>query len=291
MTRRNFLKAFGVSELLVQSTLGLSPPEPAANHGRSYISREFEIEIGDHSITPRMISPRPEQLAAHPLLLLTLAGERETSLTVHPYAIAAELFLTHGHRVVGFDLPNHGKRVDKYGVGLAGWRNAFAAGKDPLALAVEEASAIFSWSLRSGLAQAGRIVVYGISRGGYLALRMLAEDARLAAAAAIAPVTDWAVLTEFSADRKRDYIAALSLSRLVDQLAGKPVFIVIGNADERVGTLSCSQFFLNLLEANVRHGHGTSGIEFACATMAAPGHTVDDSWRLAGAEFLLKRDA
>jgi dienelactone hydrolase len=287
MTRRNFLGTIGATGLLVQSSLAASPQDSA--QGNHNVSREFEVEVGDHSITARMISPPPERLAAHPLLLLTLSGDREISLTTHPYAMAAELFLTQGHRVVSFDLPNHGKRKDKYGEGLTGWRNAFVAGKDPLAMSVEEASAVVSWSIQRGLAKAGRIVVYGISRAGYLILRMLAADERLAAAAAIAPVTDWGVLTEFAADRKRDYLAALNLSRYVDQLAGKPIFTVIGNADNRVSTLSCTRFFLDLLEANVKHGHETSGVEFTCSSMAQAGHTVDDSWRRMGAEFLLKR--
>jgi pimeloyl-ACP methyl ester carboxylesterase len=291
MTRRNFLTTIGGAELLIQSGLAASPPDSGVKHeppGKPYISREFEIRVGDRTITPRMISPRKERLAAHPLLLLTLCGERETALTVHPYAIAAELFLTQGHRVVSFDLPNHGKRVDKYGEGLAGWRNAFVDGKDPLAMSVEEASAIISWCIQAGLADRAKVVVYGISRAGYLGLRLLASDARVTAAAAIAPVTDWGVVAEFADDRKREYLAALNLSRHVDQLAGKPIFTVIGNADNRVGTLSCSRFFVDLLEANTRQGHGTSGIEFACSTMAQTGHTVDDSWRRMGAEFLLK---
>jgi len=289
MTRRNFLTSIGGSGLLLQSSLAASPQESAQNDHS--VSREFEIEVDGRSITPRLISPPPKRLATRPLLLLNLSGERETSLTVHPYAMAAEFFLAEGHRVVSFDLPNHGKRMDKYGEGLTGWRNAFADGKDPLHMSVEEASAIISWSIRGGFAETGRIVVYGISRAGYLGLRMLASDARLAAAAAIAPVTDWGVLSEFAADRKHEYLPSLNLSRYADQLAGKPVFIVIGNADNRVSTLSCSHFFLDLQEANVRHGHGTSWTEFACASMAAIGHVVDDSWRRMGAEFLLKRTA
>lgn len=298
MTRRNFLKAIGGAELLVQSSLSASPLDTALNTGvigqpgqqhQPSVSHEFEIEVGDRPITAKMISPPAERLAAHPLLLLTLASDRETSLTLHPYSIAADLFLAQGHRVVSFDLPNHGQRLDKYGEGLTGWRNAFVDGRDPLAMAVEEASAVISWSIHSGLTDPGRAVVYGISRAGYLALRLLAADARVAAAAAVAPVTDWSRLTEFAGDRQKKYLTTISLSRYVDQLTGKPIFIVIGNSDDRVSTLSCSRFFLDLLEANERHGHDISGIEFICTKMAETGHSVDDSWRLMAAEYLIKR--
>ncbi len=300
ITRRNFLQGVGGSGLLIQSSLAVLPQYSALSKetqalGQNkkeqvgpVVSQEFKVEVDGHTIIPRLISPQPERLAAKPLLLLNLSTSREVSLTVHPYLLAANLFLKQGHRVLSFDLPNQGTRADKYGEGLVGWRNAFVDGKDPFTMFVKEASAVISWSIEAGLADPGRIVIYGISRSGYLALRLLAVDTRVAAVAAIAPVTDWGVLAEFAADRKREYLPKLNLSLYVEQLTGKPIFLVINNSDDRVSALTCSRFFLDLLEANVRKGRGTSKIEFISSAMAAPGHSVDDSWRQMGAEFLLK---
>jgi acetyl esterase/lipase len=188
---------------------------------------------------------------------------------------------------VSFDLPNHGPRRDQFGEGIQGWRNAWVAGEDRLAQAVEEAKAVVGWCVEHGRAEPGRVVVYGISRGGYLALRLLAADPRIAAAAAIAPVTDWRDLAEFSAEKGRQDLAALTLTRYATALAGKRIFVVIGNADDRVSTLSCCRLFLALEEANAGAPRHPSPVEFHCAPMSQPGHVVDDSWRKLAADFLL----
>jgi hypothetical protein len=133
-------------------------------------------------------------------------------------------------------------------------------------------------------------VAYGISRGGYLASRLLAADARVAGVAAIAPVTDWRLLTEFTAERGSGPLGELRLSRYVKSLVGKRVFLVIGNSDQRVSSESCALFFSDLMAENARAGQAKAPVEFHCQTMAEAGHVVDDFWRRRGAEFLLAGD-
>jgi len=244
--------------------------------------------IDQRTIVPRLVSPPTTRLARHPLLLLNLCADRETALTVEPYCLGVRTFLARGHRALSFDLPDHGARVGPFGEGIAGWRNAWVAGEDRFSQAVEEAKAVIERCFERGLAEPGRVVVYGISRGGYLALRLLAADARVAAAAAVAPVTDWRDLAEFSTERTRENLAAARLANSAPALAGKRIFLVIGDADQRVNTLSCCRFFLALAEANAHPNAGAARLEFHCARMAQPGHAVDDFWRQRAAEFLLQ---
>jgi len=234
------------------------------------------IEPSLHLLTPPQLTPQP-------LLLLSFAMDWETSLCVEPYNLTAKYFLEQGHRVASFDLPNHGQRINKYGEAITGLRNAFIAGKDPFAMFIEEAKTVIDFCIDHEFASVGNIAVCGTSRAGYLALRLLAKDSRIAAAAAFAPVTDWRCLEEFNADKNREDVASLKLSNYVPNLAGKSTFIVIGNHDERVGTASCCRFYLDLLKAN--HGNAEK-INFQIHN--SPGHYSQKEWYLAGAEFLIE---
>jgi dienelactone hydrolase len=296
MTRRKFLHRSGTAAALLceaawspARTPDDKPPQqvatiPGAMH--AFATRELAVQVGERTIQTRLLSP--ERLAPRPMLLLSLTSDRHTALQVQPYCIGAMTFVAAGHRALSFDLPNHGERVDNHGEGIRGWRNAWVDGTNPFAAFLEEASAVITRCLQEGWTEAGRVVAYGVSRGGYLALRLLAHDSRVGAAAAIAPVTDWRDLTEFAAERTREDLGDLRLSQYAAALAGKRVFLVIGNADDRVSTRSCSRLFIDLLEANARRGQTSFPGEFHCAAMSEPGHVVDDSWRQAAAEFLLK---
>ena len=251
---------------------------------KSYQAEGFEVQIGQRKITARVLSPA--QLAPDPLLLLSFSSDRNTALYTEPYNLTAKSFLEHGNRVASFDLPNHGERVNKYGAEIAGMRNAFVNGEDPFAMFVQDGTAVIDRCIAAGLAQPGRIAICGTSRAGYLALRLLAAEPRIAAAAVYAPVTDWRALTEFAADRERADVAGLQLSKYADALAGRPISMVIGNHDGRVGTDSCCRFYLDLMSADARHGFDDSHLDFQVRNIS--GHVSLPDWYQEGAAFLLE---
>lgn len=251
-----------------------------------YPSREWSINVGNHTVTTRLLSPLSKRVPRDPILLLTFAGDRDTALTDVIYAETARIFLAHGYRVASFDLPNHGVCANKYGEGIAGMRNAFIAGNDPFDTFVKDGKAVIDSCIKKGFARPGRIVVSGTSRAGYLALRLLAEDKRIAAAAVYSPVTDWRDLSEFTVEKTRADLAAIRLSKFSDKLAGKPVFIMIGNQDDRVSTASCSHFYGDLVAANTRHAFKDSRLCFRLKN--APGHRTFASWHEEGAKFLMQ---
>jgi dienelactone hydrolase len=253
----------------------------------NYEAVDVLLEIEERTILARILSPAPHQLAEDPLLLLHLTGPKETAFYEEPYRTTTRQFLDQGHRVVSFDLPSHGTRVDHFGDSLIGFCNAFVAGQDPFLMFIAEAKAVIDHCLAAGLVRAERIVVSGTSRAAYMALRLMAAEPRIAAAAAIAPVTDWRALSEFAAAAHRPDVAALHLSEFAAAMVGRPVFIIIGNHDTRVSTASCCQFYIALTQANAVQGHDDALINFQ--VLDVPGHFSPDGWHQQGDHFLLDR--
>jgi dienelactone hydrolase len=177
--------------------------------------------------------------------------------------------------------------MDHYGEGITGFRNAFVDGVDPFQSFVEDGRAVLDRCMAEGVAFPGRVAVCGTSRGGYMALRLLASDTRIAAGAGFAPVTDWRHLREFSGDRERADVAALRLHTHVDGYIDRAVYMAIGAHDDRVDTVSCVRLYLDILDARKRQGRDRAGVDFSCTD--DPGHTCSERWYRKGAEFLIER--
>lgn len=250
---------------------------------------DVSLEVGARNIVARIISPSPEKIAADPLLLLHFTGPKEHSFYEEPYSSTTLQFLEQGHRVASFDLPSHGTRVDHFGESLTGFCNAFVAGEDPFLKFNEEAIAVIDHCTSAGIVRPERIVVCGTSRAAYVTLRLMAAEPRITAAAAIAPVTDWRALTEFASAADRPDVAALHLSNFADGMVGRPIFLVIGNHDERVSTTACCELFIDLVKANERHGFDDSLISFQ--VLDELGHFSPEAWHRQAGNFLLDQMA
>lgn len=248
-------------------------------------AQEFPVTVEGRTITVKVLSPPTETLAADPALLLTFATDRNQSLADRPYGLTADYFLCKGHRAASFDLPAHGERVDKFGGQIAGLRNAFVAGVDPFAMFVKDGTAVIGECIKRGLAKPGRIAVAGTSRGGYMALRLLAGDDRIAAGAGYAPVTDWSELTEFAADKTRGDVRDLQLVNFVKGMTGKHVYVAIGKTDARVSTQRCQEFVQALANANMDLGKPADLVDFHLTEDA--GHSLSKPWYERGRKLLL----
>lgn len=253
----------------------------------SVVTEDLVLDRGVEKLNVRVVSPTPDRLAKRPLLLLNFSTDRTTSLTQPLYAAPAVAFLNAGHRVLSFDLPGHGERVDQHGVGIEGMRERLLAGRDPFQLFVEDGRAAIDECIRRGWAEPNRIVVCGVSRAGYCALRLAAADKRISAVAGLAPVTDWRALSNFRNVKERPEVAALALENFAPSLAGRRVYLAIGNSDRRVGTDAVLHFAYTLAAEEARLGLETSHIRVLIVD-DSPGHSIDDRWRDQGIEFLLQ---
>jgi len=169
--------------------------------------------------------------------LLVLALDIEQNLGNPEYRQAANQLAAQGYLVVSIDLPCHGRdRHPGEPEGLAGWRHRLDRGEKVIEPFVERAGKVLDHLVKIKLADPKRIAVCGTSRGGFAAMHLAALDKRVRCAAAFAPVSDLAVLTEFKDSPAAEAIDSLALVHSANALATKDLWMAIGDADQRVGT-------------------------------------------------------
>lgn len=233
-----------------------------------------------------LAAPAEGEGVAEPALLLIFGGARKGVLSDEPHNVVADFFVQAGHLALSFDLPNHGDLVNEHGPGIAGMCAALSAGDDPFARFVANGIAVIDACLEKGIGRPGKIFICGSSRGGYCALRLAAADARINAIAALEPVTDWRILQEFNEIKERSDVGALALEHYAAALAGRPLYLAIGNHDHRVSTHACIRFVSRILEYENPLTPGSSAIEMH--VVDSPGHNLTPEWRIEGARFLLR---
>ena len=223
----------------------------------------------------------PSHSAPHRALLINLTGDCRGSLDGAPYRIVPDAFLEAGHPVASFDLPNHGDLVDDYGAGLTGMAAALADGVDVFGFVAACGRAVIDACLSGGLTPAESVMVAGTSRGGLAALHVMADDRRVCAGAAFAPVTELSALTEFSSLAGTEIVRKFSAMALVEKLAGRAIFLAINRSDPRVGTEHCREFHQALVNA-------APSSETTMLEADAEGHGPADCVYHEGARFLLE---
>jgi dienelactone hydrolase len=182
-------------------------------------------------------------------VLLVFATDAQRSLA-EPYDGAGRALAEHGWLCVALDAPCHGadSRPGEPPQ-LEGWRARVAAGEPLLTEFCARASAVLDLLADEGLADPRRVAACGTSRGGFLALHFAAAEPRVGAVAAIAPVTELGALREFAGLEDDPAVAALDVAAQAQALAGRPVWITIGNRDARVGTDRAIRLARRLVEA------------------------------------------
>lgn len=142
-----------------------------------------------------------------------------------------------GYVLVSIDLPCHGTQaIEGQPAGLGGWSHRVGNDEDIVAEANARLSNVLDDLIKTGLTDPARVAAAGTSRGGFLAIHFAAHDPRVKAVAGFAPVTSLAALREFSARQDHPLVTKLSLINQAERLAGRPVWIITGDRDERVGT-------------------------------------------------------
>jgi len=174
--------------------------------------------------------------APAPVLFL-IALDAERTLGDPAYGRVAALLARKGFVCVSLDAPAHGKdNAEHADEPLATWRTRLERGDDLVGDFDRKCTEVLDYLVAERYADPARAAAAGISRGGFLALHWAAAEPRVRCVAAFSPVTELMALREFDGAKQRDRIESLDVRHVAEKLADRPIWVVIGNHDERVGT-------------------------------------------------------
>lgn len=184
--------------------------------------------------------------------LIILAGTIEGTLGEAYYRRAGNILAEQGFLCVSIDLPCHGaEHRPTEPAQLSGWRYRAEHGEDFVVEFCQRLSGVLDELIAQGYSDPERIAICGTSRGGYLSLQFAAHEPRIRCVAAYAPVTDLAALREFQGAEANEMVQSLDVRKQADKLAGRPVWIIIGDQDERVSTDSAIDLARRITRASL----------------------------------------
>ncbi len=203
-------------------------------------------------------------------LFVNLASGLDGTLKSEIYGVVGQILEKKGFLSATFDAPSHGTAQRKgEPPGLDGWRSRLEKGEPLIEDFNDRARDVLDDLIDSGRVDPHRIAVCGVSRYGFMALHFAAADPRVKCAVAIAPVTHLPALREFRGMEPHAPTRQLSLSRLAPKLAGLPIWMVIGNADDRVDTSRAIEFADRVIEESSIQG---KPCKMELHVVEAPGH-------------------
>jgi dienelactone hydrolase len=237
----------------------------------------FSTPLGERLASVRM----PPHPCPKPGLLITLGGPRQQMMEQPQYRMIGDILSAAGYVVASIDLPRHGADARPDERELKGMGIALGKGEDVFAEFRQLGRALVDHAIAQSWCRPGRIVVFGVSRGGLSGLHLMAHDERIDAAAIHAPVTHLPTLREFADQEGQDLAMNNSALALVPRLVDRAVFVSIGRTDPRISELKCMEFVLALQSESVNlppelyaapgetHGKGTCDTESAYHAAAA----------------------
>jgi dienelactone hydrolase len=183
--------------------------------------------------------------------LIILSGNRNDSLVKANFLKAGETLQPLGYLCVSIDLPCHGALAEPGYSNLTGWGKLAAEGEDFVADFNDRMKKVLDHLIAEGMTDPEKIAATGTSRGGFMAYRYLAFDERVKCAVGYSPVTDLRQLREFAVAAEAPIVDAMNIRAHVGQLVGRPLFLMIGDRDDRVGTDAAIDFMRRLSAAAV----------------------------------------
>ena len=220
--------------------------------------------------------------------LFVFSATIEESLGDPYYRQCGNRLAEKGFLLASLDLPGHGTaHRENEPEGLAAWRHRSDREDHFVSRFTTNFKIILDLLIENGYSDPARIAVCGTSRGGFMALQATAVDQRIRATAAFAPVTALSALREFKGASNTDHIDALSLYSRANRLAGRSLWLVIGDRDERVGTDDCIAFARRVTTLSLEQ---SKPADVTLIVQPEPkGHTTPEGSPDKAAEWILSR--
>ncbi len=219
--------------------------------------------------------------------LLVLGSTIEATLGNDVYNKIGHLAAEQGWISVGLDLPCHGQEhIEGEPEGLSGWAARLKQGQNVMADHNARARSLLDYLIQEGYTNSERIAVAGTSRGGFSAMHYAASDPRVRCTVAFAPVAELTILNEFANLSEHELTRSLDLLGQAAALADRPLWICIGNNDDRVGTDSVIAFSRGVTAAAVKLQKPP---DTELHVMTSRGHTIHPTAHDEAAAWLLRQ--
>ena len=239
-------------------------------------SREISVRRTPANVRYGLIGEFNNLASPAPTLLVFAHGIEE--MKRQPiYTQVAAILSKQGWISIIVEPPCHGEDArDGEPVQLEGWRHRLEKEEDFISAFNAKASAILDVLVKEKISDPERVAVCGTSRGGFLAYHFAASDSRIKAAAGISPVTRLTALREFSTTSHREKAEQLNVANLAAKLAGRAVWLSIGNNDARVNTDDAIAFTREVVRATARPETPNAMIPVELLVGQASGHSKID---------------
>lgn len=193
------------------------------------------------------------------------------------YTEVARLLAPEGWISVILEPPCHGEDArDEEPKQLDGWRYRVENDLPFLDAFNARATAVLDELIQQKLTDPDRVAACGTSRGGFVAYHFAAAEPRIKAVAGISPVTRLTALREFSTTTQPGKVEPLNAINLAPKLAGKAVWLSIGNNDARVNTDDAIAFTRAVVAASVRVDSPNALIPVDLIVARSSGHSKID---------------
>lgn len=218
--------------------------------------------------------------------LFIFATSADDSVANPGYAKIGHLLAKRDVLSISLDIPCHGGdvRPGEQASSLSGWRTRLEKDGDLVPTFTKKVSTVLDYLIKERYTDPRKVAACGTSRGGFMALHAAAAEPRIGYVVALAPVIDLLALSEFAGMDKHEPTKALALANHADKLAGRAVWLCIGNHDERVGTDHSIVFTRKLVAASVARKK-PANVELH--VMATNGHRIHATAHDEAAAWLL----
>ena len=206
-----------------------------------------------HSGPPLDHGPLPS------LFYLALSGP--DSLTLDPFDQPVRFLRGQMNRVFSLTLPAHENGLPPQEA-LQTWAEDFARGADPLGEFLDDLGSAVAFAIQEKFVDSERMAIAGLSRGGLLAFHAAARDERFRFVLGFAPITELGKAKEFAEASENPLVRSYDAVKIAEALSDRHVRLYIGNLDTRVGTRSCFDFSMALVESAHRRKVRSPRIEY-----------------------------
>lgn len=217
--------------------------------------------------------------------VLFFALSAHSSLYEAPFNQPVLAWIDQNIRVFSWDLPHHGPGLNHHEA-MHRWAKDLAQSSSFISDFIDTCAHHVRYLIDQHYVEPASLAVAGLSRGGFIATHLAAQDNRIATILGFAPMTQ-APHTEDCHTLAPQNIEAVNLIHLIDRLTHVRLRFYIGNRDKRVSTDACYAFIRALTEKMYAGGMRSPAVELTIyPSIGFKGHGTPPAIFQAGAEWL-----